>query len=284
MAAAKLPSKFWKRAPLIFAGLVTYSTAAYASFHYLKLKRTPMPESTEVSAQPVYKQVYNEKAEGYDSSIATDETLMGLNVMRRFLMSHATGNVMEMSAGTGRNLSYYSLSKIKSLLLIDQSTPMLKSAFQKLDDNMKKVTTFMTKDAEELDFKPSFDTVVQTFGLCSCADPVKQLQNMQRSCKPDGKILLLEHGRSHYKWLNEALDKTSPDHAKNWGCWWNRDISKLLDESGLQIEYMKRWHFGTTYYIIAKPNPSVYHNVSACADSMNSRSSESNESSCGHTH
>jgi len=25
-------------------------------------------------------------------------------------------------------------------------------------------------------------------------------------------------------------------------------------QAGLEIEYISRWHFGTTYYIIAKPN------------------------------
>ena len=33
----------------------------------------------------------------------------------------------------------------------------------------------------------SFDTVVDTFGLCSFDDPVAVLKEMQRVCKPDGK-------------------------------------------------------------------------------------------------
>lgn len=27
-------------------------------------------------------------------------------------------------------------------------------------------------------------------------------------------------------------------------------------QAGLEIETLRRWHFGTTYYIIAKPSPS----------------------------
>ena len=82
---------------------------------------------------------------------------------------------------------------------------------------------------------------------------VQALQEMQRVCKADGKILLLEHGRSHYAWLSSILDKFAGLHAERWGCHWNRDILKLVEEAGLEVETLHRFHFGTTYYIIAKP-------------------------------
>jgi methyltransferase OMS1 len=53
--------------------------------------------------------------------------------------------------------------------------------------------------------------------------------------------------------MNKVLDKTAIDHAKKWGCWWNRDIIELLQQSGLEIISIQRYHFGTTYEIIAKP-------------------------------
>ena len=37
----------------------------------------------------------------------------------------------------------------------------------------------------------SFDTVVDTFGLCSFDDPVKVLVEMQRVCRKDGGVILL---------------------------------------------------------------------------------------------
>lgn len=67
----------------------------------------------------------------------------------------------------------------------------------------------------------------------------------QRVCRPGGTILLLEHGRSGYfSWLNGVLDKSAPDHAAKWGCWWNKDITALLEASGLQLLSYHTWHFG----------------------------------------
>ncbi len=51
-------------------------------------------------------------------------------------------------------------------------------------------------DSHALRFEDNaFDTVVDTFGLCSYDDPVSVLKEMARCCKKDGKILLIEHGR-----------------------------------------------------------------------------------------
>jgi len=76
----------------------------------------------------------------------------------------------------------------------------------------------VTADAANLTFEDnSFDTIVDSFGLCSFDDPVKVLIELQRVCKPDGKILLLEHGRSKtYLGLSGYLDKHAERHAKNW--------------------------------------------------------------------
>ena len=81
------------------------------------------------------------------------------------------------------------------------------------------------------------------------------LKELQRVCKPDGKILLLEHGRSKsYEGLSGYLDKHAERHAKNWGCVWNRDIDQIVESSGLQLEKLNNWHFGTTYYIVCRPS------------------------------
>jgi methyltransferase OMS1 len=70
--------------------------------------------------------------------------------------------------------------------------------------------------------------------------------------KPGGQLLLLEHGRSHYGWLNTRLDSAAQKHFNKWGCWWNRDISDLVKQAGLKVESSWRWHFGTSFVIRAE--------------------------------
>ncbi|OQR81860.1 hypothetical protein THRCLA_11331, partial [Thraustotheca clavata] len=154
----------------------------------------------------------------YDKEIGMDETMAGIGLMRRFLLKHAHGAILEVAAGTGRNLPYY--KKDANVLLTDLSGNMLAQIeSSKLNPNMK---TAVMSAQDLLLANDSFDTVIDTFALCSVDDPLKMLQEMQRVCKQNGKILLLEHGRSHYDWLSYVLDKFAAKHAERWGCLWNR--------------------------------------------------------------
>lgn len=115
-------------------------------------------------------------------------------------------------------------------------------------------------DAHKLPYPDkSFDTVVDTFGLCTFEQPAQVLKEMQRVCKDDGQILLLEHGKSNYDWLTKYLDNGAHDHAKKWGCWWNRDIDAIVRASGMDIVQESRHHLGTNYVIIGKPAPAAKH-------------------------
>lgn len=67
-------------------------------------------------------------------------------------------------------------------------------------------------------------------------------------------MLLLEHGRSTWGWLNRILDDGAPKHAAQWGCVWNRDIRALVESSGLRVVSLSTYHFGTTYYVVATPS------------------------------
>ncbi|KAK0673039.1 putative mitochondrial methyltransferase OMS1 precursor [Cercophora samala] len=100
-----------------------------------------------------------------------------------------------------------------------------------------------------------YDTIVQSFGLCSVKDPRGLLVRMAGKVTPGtGRILLLEHGRGWFGWVNGLLDKYAPGHFQKFGCWWNRDIEGLVkgasEELGGRLEVVKMerpwYHAGTT--------------------------------------
>ncbi|KAL5002298.1 methyltransferase domain-containing protein [Aspergillus recurvatus] len=99
-----------------------------------------------------------------------------------------------------------------------------------------------------------YDTIVQTMGLCSMPDPAGALRHLGTITEPhQGRILLLEHGRSNYDWLNSVLDNLAPAHADRHGCWWNRDIGQIVRDSGLEVVEEERYHFGTTWRFVLRP-------------------------------
>jgi methyltransferase OMS1 len=241
-------SKLIPLAALIFGG------SAYGSFYYFKLDKMPLKAGIE--------KVENQRIStnldfDYDKSIEMDEFLLRLNAKRRNLVEKAEGNCLELCTGTGRNLGFY--KEAKSIQFIDKSKEMLRRAVQKYytNPNLKDIpVSFRVLDASDLPYKDNtFDSVIQTFGLCSCENPSKILHEMKRVLKPGGKVFLLEHGRSTtHRWINGILDKTAEGHAMKWGCWWNREIKDFITDAGLEVLEEKKYHFGTTYHYILK-NP-----------------------------
>lgn len=103
-----------------------------------------------------------------------------------------------------------------------------------------------------------YDTVIQTFGLCSVRDPTRLIENMAAVVRPEtGRIILLEHGRSWWDLVNGLLDRSAKGHFERFGCWWNRDIESIVEDAqskipGLEIVDMKRpgwFKFGTHFWI-----------------------------------
>lgn len=250
---------------MIIGGLLVYVFSTYVAYNYVYLSR-PGPavaQDTDTSAR------YDETASTFDTEVSLAEKTSGIMTWRAKLVTKAHGHVLETSVGTGRNVAFYDMSRCSSLTFVDQSAPMVRIArdkFYALHPTYR-AAAFYTQSARSP--LPSstigtpgpeggcYDTIVQTMGLCSTPEPTALLAHLGTLAKPDtGRILLLEHGRSHYEWVNWVLDRTAGAHAVRHGCWWNRDIGRIVADSGLVVEKIRRRHLGTTWWLELKPRKS----------------------------
>ena len=194
---------------------------------------------------------YDKFAPWYDLLEEVQE-LLGLRKLRHRLVQRASGKVLEVAVGTGKNLRYY--PKSCEIAGGDLSEAMMKIA-RKRATHMGLSLPFLAIDAESLPFHDkSFDTIVSSLSLCTFSDPIAALREMARVCRKDGHILLLEHGRSDHKWLGRWQDQRVDRHAKPLGCYWNREPLELVHQAGLKLLRGSRIFFGVFHVLEATPN------------------------------
>jgi len=193
---------------------------------------------------------YDQFARWYDL-IEGIPDLLGVRRLRERLLRRASGKVLEVAVGTGKNLVYYPQGC--RIAAVDVSNAMLdvgRTRAAKLSVNV----SFSLADAAALPFPDkTFDTVVSSLTTCTFPNPVAALQEMTRVCRTDGKILLLEHGRSDREWIGRLQDRRAERHAKQLGCHWNREPQELARQAGFKILEAHRCFFGIFHVIEAMP-------------------------------
>ncbi|KAG5181068.1 S-adenosyl-L-methionine-dependent methyltransferase, partial [Tribonema minus] len=123
---------------------------------------------------------------------------LGIDQLRQIMTSTARGRVLEVAVGTGLNLPYYRRDRVSQIDAVDLSPSMLAQAEQRgVEAGLQDIAAYHEMDVEQLKFRDgTFDTVVDTFGLCVFGDPVAALREMGRVCATNGRVLLLENSKS----------------------------------------------------------------------------------------
>lgn len=194
---------------------------------------------------------YDRLAPWYDALERIPEILLGTGRLRDLLAEPAEGRVLEVAVGTGRNLSRY--PRECRIVGVDLSTGMLRRARDKPASGRR--LGLLAMDAQALAFPDdSFDTVVDSLALCTYPDPVKALREMARVCRPDGRMLLLEHGRSDRGWLGRWQDRHEGFLAERVGCHWNRRPGRLVEAAGLDVVDDRRTLLGVFRVMEVSPD------------------------------
>ena len=154
---------------------------------------------------------------------------------RRKLSDRIAGPAaLEVGVGTGKNLLYY--PRNIELTAIDFSPQMLARARRKAE-HLHMGVKLLEMDAQHLAFADrSFDTVFATFVFCSVPDPVMGLQELRRVCKPEGRLLLIEHMRPANPYLGFFFDVLNPLVVRMMGANINRNTIDNIQKAGWHIQ------------------------------------------------
>ncbi|KAK1524277.1 uncharacterized protein CCOS01_09364 [Colletotrichum costaricense] len=321
-----------RKIPLLASGVVALGLGIYisllaSSFYSSTCHENPEPAPDAVPTGRPHA-FTKDSAKRFDQSLEGSEWLMGITSLRKRLAAEASGHVLEVAMGTGRNLPFYDWSQIISsrnsatqalaapkanarpskfeaspmisYTGIDISDEMLGVAVEKLAETVPEladVDPIIEKETvpspaqwndisylagrlrilrsdihEHIPSPPQqpcpqakYDFICSTFSLCSVRDPEQMVRDLASKVKPNtGKIVLVEHGRGWWGFVNGLLDKSAASHFQKYGCWWNRDIAEIVENAaqctpGLQVTRVDRPYFtqlGTTLWIELKVSDS----------------------------
>jgi len=178
-------------------------------------------------------------AAGYDRVMAGTEAA-GLGMRRSELLRQATGDVVEVGAGTGVNLAHYP-DGLRRLVLVEPEEPMARRLRPRAAATGLPVEVVQAP-AEALPLPDaSFDVAVSTLVLCTVADPARALAELRRVLRPGGTLLFLEHVRSEDPGRARWQDRIDP-LWRRWGhgCRCNRPTAAHLAAAGFEISELER--------------------------------------------
>lgn len=185
--------------------------------------------------------LYDRMAPRYDAMITVAELLLFADG-RQWACGQATGRVLEVAIGTGRNLSYYPPGV--DLVGVDVSPRMLEAAGLRARQLLRRVE-LQVADAQSLPFEQAtFDTVVATLTLCSIPDDRRALGEMARVLRPGGQLVLLDHVASPVLAVRGVQRLLDPLMVRCMGDHLLRESQVVALEAGLVLDELTRSKWG----------------------------------------
>jgi ubiquinone/menaquinone biosynthesis C-methylase UbiE len=207
------------------------------------------PSSDRAQETERVRALQDKEAPRYDRQISFFERLL-FKGGREWVCSQAEGEVLELAAGTGRNLPHYPDGV--RLTTIELSPEMLAIARRRAAEEGREVDQRLG-DAQALEFPDeSFDTVVITLGLCTIPDDRQAVGEAHRVLRAGGRLLLLEHVRSPRLPMRAVQRLLDPLAVRFVGDHLVREPLDHLKAEAFEVERVERSKWGIVERVMAR--------------------------------
>jgi len=152
--------------------------------------------------------VYDKIAKAYDWTFGPTLHPGRLTAIQR--MGIQSGDrILVVGVGTGVNLSLY--PKDCTVTGVDYSEQMLEKARERVERKGIRNARLLQMDGADLKFADnSFDIVYAPYVISVVPDPVKVAREMERVCRPGGRIIILNHFLSPNSMMSLCLRLSRP--------------------------------------------------------------------------
>lgn len=161
---------------------------------------------------------------------------------RRRLVQEAIGEVLEIGAGTGKNLPLY---RVAERVVALEPDPAMRARAQSTAREARIPVEVVEGDAMDLPFgDASFDAVVFSLVLCTVPDPEQALAEARRVLRPGGALRFYEHVRATAPRLARWQDRL--ERPWGWvgrGCHPNRDTAAAVAATGFRVVSLEEFDF-----------------------------------------
>jgi SAM-dependent methyltransferase len=160
-----------------------------------------------------------------------------LTPYRQRVVALAEGRVLEIGSGSGLNFPLYS-NRATQVVGLERHPRLVEMASQRKSSIAARL---VEGSAEAIPMEDgSVDTVVTTWTLCTIADVRAALAEVRRVLKPEGRLLLVEHGLAPQEKVRKWQHRLTPAWKRiAGGCHLDRPIDQLVEGAGFRIVRME---------------------------------------------